>query len=441
MPSNQPQIKLPSQITLKTTGSQKSQLFTIHECVGEGQFSDVFRVTNGRGDEFALKAIKLNNPHLSSADRTSMMRLIKKEISALKQLDMLNGYQKLSDAVLILQPYIKGQTAQKRIIDNIDNPAASQWPMDKWDENNKILRECFEVLVKTQQKNIAHMDPHIGNFIYKDKKTKPSLIDFGFAQRPNKYSSIENMAQFFNKANPIAQMSGNQTFIKDLFGIYIDTTLQHIRENKLETAFKIFTYAAFSAAAIYGLGTFAAVRMIMWAYCKTIALDFVTDWFSSALERNQAQLIAQKTLNGAKDADGKAFESGVKHGHIIVASLLFWGIYRGYQNPFDLINKLIALSMDNSVLSQAFWQSAFNAISTAELLNAGLFYYPASNAYKYLSNLFESTFATEKSLATDCGNITYPKTWTSYFSLGQRPSEAALDEDGQDFVNQRTNRL
>lgn len=429
MPLDQSPAKVPEIIEIRTPGTNKKVRYEKHEKLGEGVFSDVYRVSDNQGHCFALKVIKLDNSHLSSSDRVVLMRLIKKEAVILNKLGMLQGLKIYKNSALILQPYIQGKVAKERIIDNIHLPSDS-WPESSWEENNKIIKECFLRLLELHDKNIVHMDPHWGNYIYDAENKNPILVDFGFAQKKNKYNSIKDSELFYSKINDVAQLNGDPNFESTLFGHYSEHVIKNIKEHKVEIAFKIFAYGVVSVAAIYGLGTFAAARMLMWAYCKTISLDFATDMFISILEREQAQLVAQKCTNGGQDSIGQKMAYTVKHGRLIVAALLFWGIYRGYQSPMELIQKLLSLTAENSPLSQAFWSSALNSISALEVGNAALFYYPASNAYTYMSELFEVTFSTEKSLADDCENITHNIGWVSYFQ-----SYIAKDDVTQSNVN------
>lgn len=416
MPIQQSATTMPSKIKIIDPVTSKSITYEVQQKLGEGLFSDVHRVTDPQGNSFALKAIKLNNSHLTKLERAELMRIIKKEVSILKELNMLNGYKKYKNTVLILQPYLGGQSAFDKFV-KIDRGDSYFFQIENWSENSKIIKECFLALLKIHEKNIVHMDPHANNFIYRNDNALPTLIDFGFAQRKNKYNTIEDLCQFLIKFVPLAQANGDARFAKTLANYYMEATLEYLKQNKKEVAFNIFYYGVISIATIYGLGTFAAVQTLMWSYCKTIALDFTADWFSSILQRNQAQLIAQKCAGAKNDLTTEAINHGCTFGHIVVSSLLFWGIYRSYQSPLSLLEKLATLTAENSPLSQAFWSSAMNAISTLEICDAALFYYPASNTYKYLSDVFEATFGTENSLAKDCENITYSKGWMQHFNL------------------------
>lgn len=457
MPLNQKPSIPSSTFTVKSTESNKDEHYKRQEMLGSGLFSDVYRVTDEKQGEYALKIIKLDNPHLSSADRASLLRQLKKEIGILKDLDLLKGFKKEKDTIMILQPFLGKETAAQKIIkidkthsysskktDNdeiltaiIDNALSYSSKKKKNEEIQAVIKECFLELMKIHDKGIVHLDAHANNFLLDPKTQKPILIDYGFAQRKNKYNAIEDNAIFVLKFKDIFNYIGESAPANKLFGYYVESVKKYVKENKMQLAFNVFAYGVVSIAAVYGLGTVAAAQLLMWAYCKTIALDFMTDWFSSVLERNQAQLVAQQYLNGGSDETGKQAKTAVKQGHVIVSLLLLWGIYRNYDSPLNLVQKLISMTAENSLLSQAFWTSAFQSISALDLGNAALFYYPAANTYKYLSSLFEATFASEKSLVKDCENIAYPKGIFNYFkSTAPRksPTEPATKEFESGYV-------
>lgn len=418
MPQFQAPALVPDTIELRIPGTTEKARYIQQEKLGEGVFSDVYRVSDCQGNSYALKMVKLDNSNLSATDRIALMRLIKKEAAILKKLGMLKGLKKHNDSVLMLMPYIQGITALERV--NNNSVSVNQWKLRSNSEDKKIIKDCFRVLLELHNKNIVHLDPHLDNYIYDAKTNEPVLVDFGFAQDKNKFNALEDSAEYFTKLIYVLKIDDN-TAVRDtlptLIRYYYEFVIKHIKDHKIETAFKIFAYGVGSIAAIYGLGTFAVARMLIWAYCKTISLDFVTDVCSSMLQKNQAQLMAQKCLNGSQDSITKELASSINKTHLIMAALLFWGIFRGIQSPIDLIQKLYSLTAENSPLSQAFWRSALNSISALEIGNAALFYYPASNTYAYLSDLFEGFFSTEQSLAKDCENFDHNTGWLHYFKF------------------------
>lgn len=147
--------------------------FRVSERLGRGDFANVYKVTDGGGETYALKL---------ALERSDARVRLKNEIDVLGRLDS-PGIPKLMDqgeedgAPYFCMTYIKGRTVDDLVGEKEQTGAARGYL-----ETLHFIHLALEVLVVVHDAGWVHRDIKGANVLCAASMSKVSLIDFGFAK-------------------------------------------------------------------------------------------------------------------------------------------------------------------------------------------------------------------------------------------------------------------
>ncbi len=376
------------------------------EELGKGVFGTAHLCTQDGedGEKFVLKTIKLS--HLKdAAAKHAFMRLVKREVSALKKLGMLKGFKKTEDAIYILMPHIEGTCLLDKFREKPDNLKSSA----------VMIKEALAALKDLHDQGIAHMDAHMGNMIVGDEGNV-TPIDFGFAVETNYHLFFKldearlvghaRQERALRKENNILERMFLTKLDQALWGLYIEETLQYIREHKLETALKVLTYGIVSIAAMHGLASYQVARIMAWSLGRMLLQDYGSKYLFFSLKMLEAGrgfpdlIVDEVNIGKIQRVMGNIFSQILPVVIMVQASR---DIYDNKESVYLLYNIATAVLTGNP---QAVY-AVLKKIDIEQAFNVALLYFPIHRMPSVLANLAEEHLTTVDSLNEDCKKIAF----------------------------------
>jgi serine/threonine protein kinase len=379
--------------------------------LGKGAFGTVHLCTQAGedGEKFALKTIDLD--HLQdAAAQHAFMRLVKREVSALKKLGMLKGFKREGNKIYILMPFVEGKTFGKKFTEE-----------DDLRESAKLVKKGLQALRDLHDQGIAHMDSHVSNMIVGDNG-EVTLIDFGlsveiddnvfFMQDEARITQCSRLLRLvMNKdSNSILEKMFLTKLDQALWRLYIEETLHYIGEHKMETALKVLTYGVVSIAAMHGLATYQVARIMAWSLTRMLAHEYLAKQLFMNLKIFEAG-------RGFADQDVNMGGLNVNIGQInrilgnifsrilpvVILAHISKNIYDNKESVYLLYNITTAALTGNP-------RAAYEIVKKIDIeqaFNMALLYSPINRIPRFLANAAEEHLTSVESLGETCKKIAF----------------------------------
>lgn len=397
---------------------------TLGKRLGEGAFGTVHLCEKDakekNGKQFALKTINLQG--LDPAIQHSHMRLVKREVSALKKVGRLEGFEQIGDKIYILMPVAQGKPLAEFLADNKEgnNPYFNDVK-----EAAKIIKNCLNKLKELHdQEGIAHMDAHAGN-LFVDKEGNVTPIDFGWSVDTHdnilfKYYDMRRLTGVYRTLRAPADSVNSNLFEryllsktdKELWLLYLDETFRYIKEHKTETALKVLTYGIMSIAAMHGLATYQVARIMAASLMRTLVYTFLVEYLSMELklqesarcfpDEKQVEYIDGKGNTVMKNHNWKKEKNeAAKHITTMPVAILCC-IYNNIYDNRESIDLLYRIGTAATTGDPNAVYEVLKKIDIEQAFNVALLYFPIHRIPTLLSNFYEEYFTSVESLSETC---------------------------------------
>ncbi len=256
--------------------------FKNQQKIGQGSFGSAYLVSDPLSRGFMVcKVVDLKGKSKNfSLPHHHLVRLAYKEISYLQKQDLLIGYKHdgVRHKMYILMKYLKGKP---------------EWNINKI-QHPQIEYLCFRALRKLHRNSIAHNDPHQANFIIYNYK-KAQMIDFGLAKDHNLFREWRDYHKFLKKRsgaeNPLSLVP--DLTLNVLIHFYCQEMIEHIQENKLDTAKQIFCYSVVIISALCGVSLLGAASLIAQELIKAILYQTLNDFLATLEDTTEIWALNQ----------------------------------------------------------------------------------------------------------------------------------------------------
>lgn len=240
--------------------------------IGRGAFATVFQLLEFTKEPTGLvgKEIQLNLPERRFNRKDRLLSAIN-ELTILKKLGRLKGYGRKEHSFLIVTKNIEGRVAY--IFES--NKEYIQWL-------------CFRELRALHRKNIAHLDPHLGNFIISPYAPFcAQAIDFGLSQEATFINCGLDFFLFYRF---------NHLSLKKISKFYFYDLKDYIKEHCAQISYHFFILILIVGMSLYGFEEMSEILQITQEVFMTLLITQLgKEINSSAIDRVFERILAKYT--------------------------------------------------------------------------------------------------------------------------------------------------
>ena len=325
--------------------------------LGKGQYGEVFTLLDENNQELDLvcKAVEMVEGKKGFwGFRVSTRRIlleVRNELKFLRKQNLLTGYQRKENIFFIVMKKVPGEAITEKGYEEA----------------------CFKALRVLHRQNIAHLDPHPGNFLLFKTPTQvtATAIDFGKVQEAD-YSQIARGLWAFCK---IQQVS-----FKKLLKLFAAEMKEYALENKQKFVYEILIKGALFLSAIYGLPAVGVLHLLVG--------EFLNALFIYQLDKElQGEAINSFILGSFRPHQGRRWLEIAKQClslYLLYSQFMYHGMK--LKNGLEIVEKI-------AVGSQ--WQRIFSYLDPALLLHSHLLYLSVSRLITNLTAYFDKEIAPE----------------------------------------------
>ena len=374
--------------------------------LGHGAFGGVSLCSTSEeegNEQYALKTIDMSHTAGDPALRHAFMRLVKREVSALKKLGMLKGFRQDGDKIYILMPFIPGKTLTEVL-------STQEYRNDRR-KSAEMINKCLKALQELHDQGIAHMDSHASNLIIGDDG-KITPIDFGLSVETHDDAFFSGDADKLMLGPRMMRIQENNIFEilffmkidQALWRIYMEETLQHIKDHKIETALKVLTYGIVSIAAVHGLATYQVARIMAWSLTRMLANEYLVGKLSVLLKAFEgARGFPDIHVNGVNIGRINRILGRILSRILPLALLadISANIYKNRESV-DLLYQIVVAAIKGD---PGAVYKIIKKIDIEKGFNAMLLYFPLKRIPGFCSNVVEEHLTSTESLENQCDKI------------------------------------